>query len=280
MRELFPFGIGIGIGMSRLFPFGTGGGSPSYDPDAQALFDRMTVQPDADRKALISGAFIAGKAKTWWAKMDALYFLAAHNAQAGLLNWLSATHDLLQVNSPAFVVDRGYSGDGVISWVNSQFVPNTASGKMKADNLHMSMFRGDLEGVAPVLLAGFSHNSARTVGINPHNASSRLQVAMNGTIIQSTVSTVIPTGPSFFMGSTAGAGAAYIFQDGVSVLDGTPTTNATLPAEALGIGRSGLTIFRSGQVRFWSFGGEITKAEALDLETWVRSYLSAIGATV
>jgi hypothetical protein len=78
-------------------------------PEAQTLFDAMTVEPSEARKAVINAAIIALQAADVWDRLDVIYFMAAHDEQASRLNWKNpGTFTLSAVNSPIFTVDRGW----------------------------------------------------------------------------------------------------------------------------------------------------------------------------
>ena len=51
-----------------------------------------------------------------------LWLLAAHDAQAGRLNWIGAANDLSVGGSPAFTADRGYQGDGSAAYLASGYL--------------------------------------------------------------------------------------------------------------------------------------------------------------
>ncbi|KAA0971071.1 hypothetical protein FPY71_11540 [Aureimonas fodinaquatilis] len=104
-------GLAIGIGFNNKPP------GPVLDPDAMALIARMSVEPNASRKLLISNLIKALKAGGVWSKLDAFYVLASHDAQAARLNWVSGLLGLSLVASPVFTVDRGYKGDGVSAYL-------------------------------------------------------------------------------------------------------------------------------------------------------------------
>ena len=69
-----------------------------FDPAATALFARMTVQPDNTRKALINSTIVGLKASGIWAKADALYVTAAHDAQSARLNWVQDLYNLTAIS--------------------------------------------------------------------------------------------------------------------------------------------------------------------------------------
>jgi hypothetical protein len=123
--------IGIGIGLSP--SFGGGGGSGvSYTAEAEALFARMSAAPDATRKGLINTAILslltgAVSGSNIWAKLDALYLIAAHNQQAADLNWKSAGYTLSPLGGMGagdFTTDRGYLGDGIGKYLATGITPS------------------------------------------------------------------------------------------------------------------------------------------------------------
>jgi hypothetical protein len=91
----------------------SGGG---FSPEAEALFAAMTVQPDNARKIIINDMIVALIAAGVWDKLDLFYTMAAHDEQAGRLNWVSPGNDTLATGpgnvAPTFTVDMGYSGVG------------------------------------------------------------------------------------------------------------------------------------------------------------------------
>lgn len=99
--------------------------SAPYDPDAMALFARMTVQPNDARKLLISTTITNLKNAGFWSKLDLLYLTAAHDAQSSRLNWKQNAFDLNAIASPTFVADRGYTSDGSSSYLTTNWSPGT-----------------------------------------------------------------------------------------------------------------------------------------------------------
>lgn len=82
----------------------------SYEPEANALFARMTTQPSAARKTLINECIKSLKNSGVWAKLNALYLLAALDSQASALNWISTNYNITPTNGPTFTIDRGWQG--------------------------------------------------------------------------------------------------------------------------------------------------------------------------
>lgn len=120
--------IGLSLGLSLSSMRGGGGTpAPGYSAEATAYFAAMSVQPDATRKGLIDALISGLKSDGVWAKLDCLYLLGAHDAQAARLNAKNpGTFTASAVNSPTFTVDRGYAGDGATSYLDTGFNPATA----------------------------------------------------------------------------------------------------------------------------------------------------------
>lgn len=96
----------------------------NYDSEALALFDRMDVRPDANRRAAINGLIVALKSAGVWTKLDSLHVFAAHTPQAALVNWRAAT-DATSENSPTFTPSAGFKGDGATSRIVTNMPSNT-----------------------------------------------------------------------------------------------------------------------------------------------------------
>lgn len=129
-------GIGIGIGVN-IGKIDGSGAAPSYDSDAQILFNAFAVQPNTTRKSVINTLIVTLKADGNWNKLDALWITAAHTQQAALLNWKNpATFTATTVNSPTFTTDRGFSGDGITSYLDLNWNPsgNGVNFRLSADS--------------------------------------------------------------------------------------------------------------------------------------------------
>lgn len=91
------------------------------------LVARFTTPPTNTRKALIDNLVGALKAGGVWAKLDALYVMAAADEQAARRNWIADSNNLVAVNSPTFTADRGFAGDGSTSYLDTLLANNGAT---------------------------------------------------------------------------------------------------------------------------------------------------------
>lgn len=94
--------------------------------EAATVAAAMSTPPTDARKAAIDALVGTLKTAGVWTALDILYVLAAADSQAALLNWKNpATFTAVPVNSPTFVADRGFTGDGAASRVRTGFTPST-----------------------------------------------------------------------------------------------------------------------------------------------------------
>jgi hypothetical protein len=133
-------------------------------PEADLLIDTMTVRPQGNRAFLISDTIRRLKAADIWAKLDVLWMLAAHDAQAARLNWKApASFALTEVNSPTFTVDRGYAGNGTTSYLDTGWAPSTNAVNFTQDSASL--------GVRLAAGTDVGNNAAQPFGGSPTNGA-------------------------------------------------------------------------------------------------------------
>jgi hypothetical protein len=118
----------LGKGFGRLgSPLGRPTAYTFVNSEAAALVARFTAPPPDARKALIDAWWTPVKASGAHLVLDGFHFEAGADSQSARLNWIQAAYDLTPVSSPTFVADRGYTGDGAASYLDTGFNPTTAS---------------------------------------------------------------------------------------------------------------------------------------------------------
>lgn len=98
---------------------------PPLLAETQAIVDAMPVPPAFNLQILYN--ILVGELKDAgiWDKLDLLYILAVGAAGNALINWIDpGTDDLTAVNSPVFTANRGYTGDGVTSYLDTGIAGN------------------------------------------------------------------------------------------------------------------------------------------------------------
>jgi hypothetical protein len=128
----------LSLGLSIISPAIMRGGPVPIDADAQLIFDAFTTPPTDARKITINTCVLALKAAGVWSALDILYVLAAADAQAARINWKNpGVKTLTAVNAPAFAADRGYTGNGTSSRLDTAWVPSTDGVNFTQDNASM-----------------------------------------------------------------------------------------------------------------------------------------------
>ncbi len=247
------------------------------DPAALALIARMSPAPEAARARVIDQLVRSLKLAGVWTKIDALYLLAAHGAQPARLNWVSGDYALSVAGSPLFTVDRGYTGDGVSSYLDSGFNAAIAGGRFSQNDAHMGVWVG-----TDVADNGQFDIGTTRSGINARRAAvpaARL-LANAGAADELTISPASAVGWLFWSrgGSASysaaknGGGQTTIGQASQPLLS---TPFYLLAHSTAGPVATGLST-RRVQAACW--GGQLSGGEAAALYGALASYLTAVGA--
>ncbi|KQT54644.1 hypothetical protein ASG43_03390 [Aureimonas sp. Leaf454] len=266
-------GLTLGLGAGALGAGGEGQG-PTYDPDATALFARFATQPDATRKQLISDRFVAGKAKSFWSKLDALWVHAAHAPEAGRLNWLGDIYNCIPVNNPAFTTDRGYMGDGSTSYLNTGFNPFVETAAKYSRLSGTLGVRSNTNNSSGGSLAGF-HDGGKGTTINPRDAGNSVTFRVN----QASASFTAGNGTSvgMFCASRNGATDAVVARDGVVIQRTAIAAEAAVANGTFRLGAITNASMRACQFAMGWIGAGFTDQEITDFYNWFEPYRSAVG---
>lgn len=225
----------------------------------------MTAPPSPSRKLAIDTLVGALKAGGAWAKADAIYILAAHDAQAALLNWKSASYNATATNTPTFAADSGYTFDGSTNYLDTNFNPSTAGGAFAQDDAYLGMW---LFSQADAARSG--NTTARLQYLGGNAMSSRGNDGTNS-------SQAIDAAVRWISWSRSG-GASYTQRvDGADLA--TPAVASTgLTSANLGIGAIPGTTFGQGGIRAYIVGSAMSEAEDSATFSALSTYLGAVGA--
>lgn len=236
-----------------------------YDAAATAYFAALSVQPTGTRKAYLNALIVGLKSDGVWAKLTWLNLLAAHDAQAGLVNLIAPGTALATSGGPAFTADRGYAGDGVAAHLTHaarDFTLNNASVGVYLQTIATSASMPAVGGVSSALarIAGFgspwnlNDGGATTTGTN--NDKFRA------------VSRSVAGSRMHYGGSAAG-----VWRAPVSVT----LTSTSVPTGLASILRS-VSVYSDARVAAYFQGAALTDAEMQALYTRVLAYVTAVGA--
>lgn len=134
---------GIGIGVSYCLSRKISG----YDLDSQLYFDKLTgIIPDAWKNA-VNIFVLSLKAAQLYNKFDRLWIHATPNQQNATISLVyPSSTAAVEIDSPSWVQYRGYSGDGVSSYLDSNYNASTEGINFTLDSASiMTYSRTDLD---------------------------------------------------------------------------------------------------------------------------------------
>lgn len=260
------------VGVSTWYPADVTGG---VDADVASFLARLTTPPTTERASLYSNLILSLKSAGVWAKLDALWIMAAADSQAARLNLVSSSYTLSPVSSPTFTADRGYTGDGSTSYLDSGYDTNGA-GILLLRNAHaFGVYVNTNTAAADVREIGSRQFAATTLG-----STSGMSFRSAATNSDSTVTTFTD---SLGLSSVSRNNSANYdtYRNGVFAQNITRTT-VVLTASNMYIGcfnNNGVPFqFSTRRVASAFAGATLSAGETLDTYNAIRTYLTAVGA--
>lgn len=253
-------------------------------PETTALLARMTAAPSSTRVAVIDQLIRALKAAGIWARLDALWLLAAHDAQAARLNAVQGAYDLTAVNSPAFTADHGYKGNGTSAYLASGYIPYVVGGKYLQNDASVGAFIRQLAGARAAVVV----NETQVSGVDILKLSAGVSVPwlvkFNCDWGQTRFSVAnLAASPATIAASVQDSGEPLLYKDGTvdpgtSVFARVPTGNPSGSAIRLLGGAGGTPDYSSSEISAAWLGGALTVTQHAQMNTILRTYLTAVGA--
>lgn len=239
------------------------------DADAAAVAARMTATPNDTRKPLIDALVAALKTAGVWAKLDFLYVLAAHDAQAARLNWVADQFNATENNSPVFAADLGYSSPGSVHYLSTGFNASTAAGHFTQNDCHMSIWS-----LTELAINSFSDAGATNTNILARTATDTMAYRISS---GSAASPANASSLGHFLVNRTGATAKEAFRNGVSL--GTSTAASTALDDGVFRVLRTISLSPSGrQLAAMSLGAGLTAGEVTAFHAALEDYLAAVGA--
>ena len=256
--------LGIGLGIPELARHAM------PDPATAGLIARMSAPPGPARAGLIDTAIRALKAMGLWTRLDGLWLLAAHDAQAARLNWIADAYNLSAVNAPAFTADRGYAGDGSTSYVDTGWAPNMGSqndasfGVWVRTNLQASWVAGWTDGGAGTLLA-------------PRDSLDRPVIRINQTTGVAGTSGGTLDGSGFTLASRTASNVVRGYRNGVLTVTSNFASAAPI-ATSLKLGRWSATSYAAHEFAAAAIGRGLDDVQQQALHAILAAYMTGVGA--
>jgi hypothetical protein len=246
-----------------------------YGPLVQQFFDRLSVQPTAERAALYA-ALIGGLAADGvWDKLDALYVFAAADSATALTNLKQSSYGATagEIDLPAFDVDLGFTGEAD-KYIDTNFDPNSATSPNYAldsasffawqlTNVSVTAGHGDLAasfGASRLLLDPREGNTFYA-GINTNSTPFAVNTDSRGLFVISRTASNVQKG----------------YKGASEVLSGTATADA-VPSTNLAFLRWVSRDYVGCQVAAGGFGAGLSGADVTALHGRLLTYLQGVGA--
>lgn len=243
--------------------------------EAAAVAAAFTTPATNARKALIDNLIGSLKSAGVWTLLDALWLTAAADSQAARINWKTpATFTLSPGNSPSFAADRGFSGDGSASFLNTGYVPSTAGLGMSLNSAHISGWSLSAVPAAGTqrMLGNISATTNRSFMI-PRNTSDIFTGILNdGT----SLTAANATSSGQFILNRSGASARQVYGNGLSI-GSDAIASAGLPTTAIVLDRD-TTNFATLQIAQASIGQSLSGTQVTAFYSALLSYMQALGA--
>ena len=252
-------------------------GAGRLQTETVALVAAMTVRPNARRISTIDRMVRRLKATGLWTKLDALWVMACHDAQAAKLNWKSpSTFTLTEVNAPQFAPGLGYRSNDTSSYPKTGWIPNTHGVAFQTSDAHMGIFigsNGTNGGDIGAIGTGFSYITARTGG-NSFSAPFNMN-----TTTGATVGSGVTTSVGHTVVSRVGT-AVRLSKNGVEGVASYTAPSATAVTRELYIGARNVNgtadIFSSRWTQIAHVGSSLSAADIANLYDIFNSYISTI----
>jgi len=273
------------FGQNAFFDFY--GSHTTYQAESIALFNRMTTQPTAARKALIDACIKSLKTttstqnnKSLWNSLDVLVITASAGAQSALLDW-KGYKDGTAVNSPTFTVDRGYTGAST-KYLNTNYVPSIHGVNYSLNSASFFVYYNTNTIVnAPEVDGAYlsSSSATRTSLQYPNNYSEYYRVAVNGDFAEAASSERL-TG--LYTATRIASNSLKLFVGGTQKITSTLASNS-IPDQniyvlAAHLSNNTANYYSNDRVACYGIGAGLSATDVASLNTILSTYLTAIGA--
>lgn len=252
-------------------------GTTQFVAASSALIDAMsvTMPPTAARKAAINTFIRTLQNAGIWDLLDVMWVTAAHSPEAALLNWKSpGTFTGVATNSPTWQADRGYTGNGTTSRIQTGWIPSTNGVNYTLNAASMWVWITTDVASANGDIGVSSDASANRVQANTRTAGNVLSIIINSA---ANATPAAATSIGFSGTQRTAANNQVTWKNGVSL--GTAATNSSaLPTSEVwlcGVGAS--QSFSTRQVAFGAFGATLAGLEA-QFYAAVLAYMQTVGA--
>lgn len=233
------------------------------------LVAAMVVPPSVARVSVIRTAIAGLMTGGLWPKLDVFYIDAAHDTQAGKLNWKTPSRfPLVPTGSPTFTIDRGDQGDAVGAYLISSYIPSSFNGNYQLNSA--------VAGVWLHLASTINSSLELSLG------NGRIQRSSSGTTEQYRINDAAsanmgagaPTTGHYAVRRTSSAERSS-WLNGVSVANDTQASTSI--ATTFVLLSSSAANFSNARVSAAYAGGGFTDTDMATMHTVLTAYMTAVG---
>ncbi|RTE91924.1 hypothetical protein [Bradyrhizobium sp. LVM 105] len=264
----------MGRGMGHLGSLGSVG-YRFVNPEAAAIAAAFSPAPTNARKALIDNLVGGLKSAGIWSALDLFYVTAAAASQNGRVNWKNpGTFDLIEVSSPTFAADQGYTGNGSSSYLRTQYTPSTNGVNFTLNSASAwAWSRTNLASAG----ADLGNATAPRAFLTGRNGSDQLQGDMNNAAASS-ISTANTNSIGFYGVQRRGSADRRLFLNGAQVGTASGVVSTSVPSVEQWVCAANATSFGTRQISVAAWGASLSGLES-SFYNAVLTYMQAIGAS-
>lgn len=247
----------------------------SYSAEATAYFAAMTVQPDAAQKTRINTFIVALKDAGVWPAVSMCHLLAGHHEQASRVDAFLPSRIAAAVNSPAFVVNRGWTCDGVGMYLD-----------LAANAVGTGKFVQNSAFVYEYVLSGTAQGRSATGTISGTASNNRVWASVPASGSNETFRINDETGDILRAATGSVAGGRCLVREGAAIkrgyFNGTLVADLTTASTGNTSGNFAINrrsaVYSDAVVGVRLSGSALTAAQVAALHTATTNYLTSIGA--
>lgn len=251
----------------------SGGG---YVSEARDLFSAMTVAPGAERKGLIDRTIRTLIREGIWGRLDVLWVLAAHDSQAGMLNWKAPGAFTLANGgtAPTFATDRGFTGNGTDGRLVPTWVPNTNGVNYVQDDASLWLWSRTTTGSNSADMG--TVGAAAGPSLLCRSSTDLIITRLNGGSTASS-STTISDGSGLIGASRASSSEVKFWRNGAQVGGAVALASTGRGAVQVWACGANATNFSARQQAMAAIGGSLTGLESAFYQSMLP-YMQEVGA--
>lgn len=227
------------------------------------------------RGQLVDNLISSLKTNSIFTKLDRLWLFAAENSQSALRDLVGANLASV-VSSPTFTTDRGFTGNGSTSYVNSAFTPSTNGVQFtlnSASAFARNLTAGAASSADRLIGHAVSPTGSNRVLLLPRGAGDLVTQILNSSSSATYANT---NKDGFFHINRSASNAVQAYRNATSL--GTNTTaSGSLSDTACAFLRD-TTNFAAIQVASGGFGASLSSTDATNLYNAELTYMQAVGA--